>query len=469
MKHLNILFVAACLVLGLSTANAQDENNPWAVEIGVNAVDTFPVGLRDGQEVEDARTGHLFTEFFNVEDHWNIFPSISRIAVTRYVGSNFSIGVAGTINRIDQLGDVRVDDLSYYGIDGEIKYSFRDLINGPGGWFDPSLGVGGGHTWVDGDGLGTANGLAGIKIWLSEQFAINAQSAYKYAFDESDDTSGLKHWQHSLGLTFQFGGSDRDGDGIYDKDDECPDTPGLPEFNGCPDTDGDGIEDREDACPDVPGPAEFMGCPDTDGDGIADNKDNCPTEAGPAANNGCPWPDTDGDGILDKDDECPTEAGPARNNGCPDRDRDGDGILDKDDECPDEPGTVARKGCPEPQITTEVMEQLNQYSRTILFDYDKATIRQESYSALQSMVDIMNEYSTANFHIEGHTDSRGSDSYNLSLSQRRAASVKSYLESKGISSGRLTSQGYGESRPKATNKTAAGRQENRRVEVSLRK
>ncbi len=466
MKHLNILFVAACLVLGFSTANAQDENNPWAVEIGANAVDTYPVGLRDGQVREDALNAHLTSEYFNVEDHWNILPSVSRLSVSRYVGSNFSIGVTGTINKISKTGDVRVDDLSYYAADGEIKYSFRDLINGPGGWFDPSLGLGGGYTWLDSNGFGTANGIASVRFWLTEQFAINAQSAYKYAFD---DETGTKHLQHSLGLVFKFGGSDRDGDGIYDQDDECPDTPGVAMYNGCPDTDGDGIEDRQDSCPDVAGSAEMMGCPDTDGDGIADNKDNCATVAGPAANKGCPWPDTDGDGILDKDDDCPKEAGPAANNGCPDRDKDGDGILDKDDECPEVPGTVARKGCPEPQITTEVMDELNQYSRTILFDTNKATIRQESYSAIQSMIDIMNEYKTANFLIEGHTDSSGRDSYNLELSKKRAAAVKNYLSSRGVDGSRLMSQGYGETRPKASNTTAAGRQENRRVEISLRK
>ncbi|NND87991.1 MAG: OmpA family protein, partial [Flavobacteriaceae bacterium] len=86
-----------------------------------------------------------------------------------------------------------------------------------------------------------------------------------------------------------------------------------------------------------------------------------------------------------------------------------------------------------------------------------------------SIADIMKEYPTANFHIEGHTDSRGSDSYNLDLSKRRAASVREYLTSKGIPSSRLTSEGYGEARPIATNNTKAGRQQNRRVEISLKK
>jgi hypothetical protein len=71
---------------------------------------------------------------------------------------------------------------------------------------------------------------------------------------------------------FKFGGKDTDGDGIYDKDDACPEVAGLAQFNGCPDTDGDGIQDSEDACPEVAGLAAFNGCPDTDGDGIADKR-----------------------------------------------------------------------------------------------------------------------------------------------------------------------------------------------------
>ncbi len=185
------------------------------------------------------------------------------------------------------------------------------------------------------------------------------------------------------------------------------------------------------------------GCPDADGDGITDADDACPNEAGPRANKGCPWPDTDGDGVLDKDDDCPTVV-----------------------------GTVANKGCPEviePEVTVEIIKQLNDYSKTILFDLGKSTIRQESYAVLQNIKDIMEEYPSANFVIEGHTDSQGSDALNQRLSNDRAASVRSYLTTLGMSGDRLTSIGYGESRPIATNATKAGRQQNRRVNISLKK
>ena len=460
MKHLNTFLVATLFLVGVGVANAQDENNPWAIEVGVNAVDLFPVGYADGQDDSNDLRGELFEEFFNVNDHWNMVPTISKVAVGRYLGDGFTFTAAGTVNRIETIGDVPANDLSYIGVDGEIKYSLRDLFGG--GFIDPSLGIGGGYTWVDDVGFGTANALASVRFWLAENLGVNFQSEYKHAFE---DSYGIIHFQHSIGVVFKFGGKDTDGDGIYDKDDECPETPGLPEFNGCPDTDGDGIEDRNDACPNTPGLAEYNGCPDTDGDGIADPQDACPTVAGVAALNGCP--DADGDGVTDAEDACPNEAGPKENNGCPYQDKDGDSVLDKDDQCPDVPGTVANNGCPE--VTVEVIQQLNEYSRTIVFDTGKSTIRKDSYGVLQNIVDIMKEYPNSNFVIEGHTDSVGSESSNQKLSDARAASVYDYLVGIGMDASRLTSVGYGESKPIATNDTRAGRQQNRRVDISLKK
>ncbi len=467
MKHLSRFLVASILFFGISNAVAQDEFNPWAFELGINAVDVFPVGEVDDRVPASLR-GEIFDEFFNANDHWNILPSVSRLAISRYMGSGFVFTAAGSINRIKKLGDLNVSDIgfgttndyTYYAADGEVKYSFKNALNSS--WFDPQLGIGGGYTWVDDLGFGTANALAGLKIWFSESLALNLQSTYKHAFE---DSYGVKHFQHSAGIIFQFGMKDRDDDGIPDHLDECPDTPGLPEFNGCPDTDGDGIPDHLDECPFEAGLPEFNGCPDTDGDGIPDHLDECPTVPGLAQFNGCP--DTDGDGIPDHIDECPEVAGPKENNGCPWPDRDGDGVPDHLDDCPDVPGTVANKGCPE--VTVEVIKQLNEFSRTILFDLGKATIRQESYAALQSIVDIMREYPGAKFHIEGHTDNTGSRALNERLSKERAASVMEYLTTIGMDRSRLSSEGYAFDRPIAPNTTAAGRQQNRRVEISLQK
>lgn len=444
MKHLSKLLVVALLFVGFNSIQAQDENNPWQVGFGVNAVDVYPT----------SDVSSFGNEYFNATDHWNILPSISYVSVSRFVGDGFSVGARGSLNRISKVGDMSVDDLSYYGIDGTIKYNFlKNTV------VDPFLEIGGGYTWLDEQGFGTANGGVGVNVWFTENIGLTLQTGYKHAFEET----GTKHFQHLAGLNIKFGGTDTDGDGVYDKDDACPEVAGLEAFNGCPDADGDGIEDSKDACPNEAGSKEMNGCPDADGDGVADKDDACPSEAGTAAMNGCP--DADGDGVADKDDACPSEAGPAANKGCPYTDKDNDGVLDKDDACPDVAGTVANKGCPE--VTAEVQKQLNDYARTILFDTGKSSIKAESTSVMVDIIQILKEYPNAKFTVEGHTDSVGSAKLNQNLSESRALSVKEFLVEKGIEEFRLSAIGYGEDKPISSNSTRTGRKQNRRVEINL--
>jgi outer membrane protein OmpA-like peptidoglycan-associated protein len=470
MKHLNKLFVSMLMVAGLG-ANAQSSDNPWAISFGANAIDTKTSAIGE----EGKFTDH-FTQPFKVKEHWNIIPSVSYLSVTKNVGGNWSFGVVGSVNKISkyvvwngpgatETSVVNPGDWMYYGIDGKIAYSFKSLIGSK--WFDPSIHIGGGYTFLDKQSAGNANAGAGVTFWLTEQVGLSLSSSYKKAFtDRAEDNGSLdvpSVFQHMAGLTFQFGGKDTDGDGIYDKEDACPEVAGLKEFQGCPDTDGDGIQDKEDACPDVAGKKELNGCPDTDGDGIADKDDACPEVAGLAALQGCP--DADGDGVADNKDKCPNQAGPRENAGCPWPDTDGDSVLDKDDKCPDVKGTVANNGCPE--VSEEVMKKLNDYAKTILFDTNKATFQQRTYPVLEAMTAILKEYPGSNFSIEGHTDADGKDTANQTLSENRAAAVKDYLISQGIDAARLTSAGYGESKPIATNKTKAGKALNIRVEVKL--
>ena len=462
MKHLNKLFVALVMLAGLSS-QAQDSNNPWAISFGVNAVDTR---ISAASKLEDQ-----LSQFFNAKDNWNILPSVSYLNVSRYVGSNFSFGVTGSINKINRyvlprVGEgpytvVNPGDLNYYAVDGVINYSLMSMIKSK--TIDPSIHVGGGYTWL-GDQMhaGTLNGGLGLTYWFTEMVGLSYRATYKQSFEDIREDMP-SHMQHFAGLTFKFGGKDTDGDGIYDKDDACPEVAGLKQFNGCPDTDGDGIADKDDSCPEVAGPAEFNGCPDTDGDGIADKDDSCPDIAGLKSLNGCP--DADGDGVTDKSDKCPDVAGPKENAGCPWPDRDGDKVLDKDDKCPDVAGTAANNGCPE--VSDEVIKRLNDYAKTILFDSGKASFKQQTYPVLQAMVAILKEYPGSRFSLEGHTDSDGTDVANQKLSEDRAGAVKNYLGENGIESDRLSSVGFGESKPIDTNKTKAGKANNRRVEVKL--
>lgn len=250
----------------------------------------------------------------------------------------------------------------------------------------------------------------------------------------------------------------------------------IPVYQGKPrDKDKDGIIDKLDACPKIAGPVENNGCPweDKDEDDILDNEDRCPEEKGVKENNGCPWGDADGDTVLDNEDECIDVKGPAENKGCPWKDTDGDGVIDKDDKCIDIKGTVDNDGCPEPEVvqepvvTQEIQKTLNDYAKTILFNSGKSSIKLESTETLNEIVKILNEYPIAKFSIEGHTDSVGSNSLNLRLSENRASAVMTFLIENGIASNRLQSKGFGETRPVASNDMRAGRAENRRVEINL--
>jgi len=283
---------------------------------------------------------------------------------------------------------------------------------------------------------------------------------------------------------------DRDGDGILDKDDACPDVAGIatddPKTNGCPaaakpsDRDGDGILDADDACPDVPGvksdDPKKNGCPaDRDGDGIPDAVDACPDVAGVASDdpkkNGCPA-DRDGDGIPDAVDACPDVAGVAsddpKKNGCP-ADRDGDGIPDAVDACPDKPGIASddpkKNGCP---ALAAISNGMINISEQVQFKTGSAQILAASNNLMNAVLGILKEHSEVKLvHIEGHTDNKGDAAKNKALSQKRAEAVVGWLVMHGVDKKRMDAKGYGQERPIDSNETDAGRQNNRRVEFHI--
>lgn len=270
--------------------------------------------------------------------------------------------------------------------------------------------------------------------------------------DECPDTPGT--WD-------QRGCADRDGDGVPDSLDECPDVPGLAEFNGCPDTDGDGVPDHMDQCPDKAGPVELHGCPDRDGDGIPDHLDECPDVAGLAEFKGCP--DRDKDGVPDHLDECPDIPGLVQFKGCPDTD--GDGVPDHLDECPKTPGTIANKGCPE--ILKEEKAILTQAFSDLEFESGRAVIRPSSYPSLDKLAGLLVTRPEWKVKLSGHTDNTGVAEKNMELSKNRAQSVKDYLISKGVKEYHVITEWFGQTQPVADNKTAEGRQKNRRVEMLI--
>jgi outer membrane protein OmpA-like peptidoglycan-associated protein len=207
------------------------------------------------------------------------------------------------------------------------------------------------------------------------------------------------------------------------------------------DRDGDGVPDGSDRCPDVPAPGTADGCPtagDSDGDGIPDGEDKCPLLAGTAELDGCP--DGDGDGIPDNEDGCPTRAGTAENNGCP---------VDNP------PYALLRQNRIELRAG-------------ITFDTGKDTIKSASFPVLDEVAALLLAHpELTRVRVEGHTDNKGGAVLNKDLSGRRAQSVVRYLINKGVGAERLFARGYGEERPIASNKNALGRAKNRRVEFRL--
>ena len=458
MKKIKKVLLIMLLTFGYSTFQAQDANNSWQFSFGISAVDL------------DADTSTQFDEFFAVDENWNVSSGLSMFTLSKYLGDDFSLGLSGSVNSISKFADGYefLNDATYFASDIMLKYSLGEVLDMKK--MEPFVGVGLGNTWMDSSSWMTSNASLGMNYWFSDVWGLTAQVDYKLNMSDNgrENTVMLDEggtMRYSVGFSVKFGGTDTDGDGVYDKHDTCPEVPGLEEFNGCPDSDGDGIQDSEDTCPLLAGSLEYEGCPDSDGDGVSDNKDACPNKAGLASLDGCP--DSDKDGIADTRDNCPNVAGPRANRGCPWPDSDGDSVLDKDDDCPSEAGSVANNGCPEIYPNDEALAQLVDYSRTINFAFDSAKFTDGTPPVLDAIVEILMAYPKANFSVEGHCDSKGSLKVNQKISDKRANAVVDYLTKSGIAASRLTAKGFGESTPIDTNNTRAGRANNRRVEIIL--
>lgn len=270
---------------------------------------------------------------------------------------------------------------------------------------------------------------------------------------------------------------DADRDNVADGLDQCPDTPAGATVNsvGCPtDTDRDGVLDGLDQCADTPFGAtvDVTGCPkETDGDKVFDGIDRCPdTPAGALVDTtGCSK-DGDNDGVPDGIDKCPNTPVGTRvdTNGCPvARDSDGDGVEDRLDRCP---GTPA--GTPVDQVGCIIL--FNERTpgtrptlilRGVNFQTGRSALTPESFRVLDQVAASLVANPEIRIEIAGYTDNTGSATVNRRLSNARAFAVRAYLARKGVAPSRMLARGYGPASPMATNTTAAGRAQNRRVEL----
>ncbi len=486
---LKILYsLAVILILSLAITQqtyAQSEENPtW-------------ISIYFGHHEYDGDFGNEMLQFNIPKD-----PG-GGIGISQYLSPSFDLDLSLYLGKLDTDYDDFFEKLMLNG-NLTAKYKFTNgYIFKKESAIQPYIFAGAGLSYLYRGKSTIDNGTyvqvplgIGFDIPLSEKVQIGIKSTYNRTFSDYldgetniDNNNHDDFLVHTIGLKFSLGGAqDSDGDGVNDKEDDCPsqigeiDTngcpdrdrdgikdsidrcsaiPGLVEFAGCADTDLDRIPDYEDECPEIKGTSQFKGCKDTDGDMIADPVDACPAEVGSSATNGCP--DNDNDGIRNSEDSCPEIAGTKAGNGCPDTD--GDGIIDSQDACPKVAGTTDGNGCP--VVSEEILKEINVIFSNLNFASNKATIAPSSLPSLDRLSQIMNEDKALIISIEGHTDSRGNDDYNLQLSRDRALAVKTYLIRKGVVAGRISSTGYGETQPLASNDTADGRNRNRRVELNL--
>ena len=459
MKNLKLGISALALTVA-STVFAQTTSNPWLIGVGAHGVNHAAAGGQIGNVFSTAFGSGDNGQLYNL-NNFTITPPLSKLTVARNINKYMVLDWQTSVGNVDnkRIGMGK----EFFLMTGlGLQFKFNGLWNEES-WFDPYLRVGANYMRHDYSGVAfpltdtngdyysgfsfepstqrrrdhfTVSTGLGSNFWLTKNFGLGIQGDYVSTPIDKSDVANF--WQASASLLFRFGNNDRDKDGILDKDDRCPDTPGLAEFKGCPDTDGDGVPDIDDQCPDVAGPVE---------------------------NQGCPWPDTDGDGVVDKDDACPTVAGPAENQGCPWPDTDGDGILDKDDACPTVFGLKEYNGCPKPQ--TVIADEATGALKGIFFDFNKATIRTESSSKLDMASEIIKNSNGGTFLLTGETDKKGSDVYNLKLSRQRAAAVVNALEARGVSSNQLKSKGVGEANAVVSEtSTDAERMTDRKVVVT---
>ena len=423
MKRIGTLVVAACATaitaVFAGTAFAGAAEGSWYIAPQVNAL-----WLDDGRSADDD-AGVTFAFGRTLNENWDVELS--------WYGSEHN-----------RAGDARLS-LQGFAVSGNRVFYREGRVN-------PFFNIGVAYATTDqrpgpkDSGIAALYGV-GLLITLGEErsdgsaMQLRGSIGGRRELTNEFDSEKMIDYVAGLGIQYSWGGSatrrvvDTDGDGVADDMDKCPGTPAgtAVDSSGCPlpqDDDGDGVTNDADKCPNTPAGAKVdaTGCePDSDGDGVGDSRDQCPN----------------------------TPAGtPVDEKGC-ERDGDGDGILDSQDKCPDTPKgeRVDATGCP---FNKELLLQ------GVKFATNSAELLPESVPVLDRAIATLKRYPELKVEVAGHTDSRGADAYNQQLSARRAATVLKYLQDGGVTN-TLTSRGYGEREPIASNDTDEGRLQNRRV------
>ncbi|MBI3450315.1 MAG: OmpA family protein [Acidobacteria bacterium] len=477
---------ALLLLAALPATAAGGQSGAW--EIGPYAgyawLDSYGGSAPDNDLLYGARVGYFVTSRWSVE------------ASYQFLKTNIAAGGADF-----KLNSLRLNAL----------YNFRE--GKPFRWH-LTAGLGQESTKITGTSVDQTdlgwNAGAGVRYFFTPKFAVRGDGRFVRTHIGAGLNENQGNAEATVGVSWFLGGgpapdadgdgvadhrdkcpstpkgarvdaigcpTDADHDGVYDGIDTCPDTPkGYPvDAAGCPrDSDGDGVVDGADACAGTPRGAKVdtKGCPtDADGDGVADGLDRCAnTPKGAKVDaSGCPL-DSDADGVADGVDAClgTPKGATVDARGCP-KDSDGDGVADGIDTCPDTPaGTpVDAKGCPmvakAAPLFTDTKKSL--VLEGVNFNSNSAVLTPDSSAVLDKVAASLTDWPDVKVEIDGYTDARGADAYNVSLSRKRAQAVVSYLVAKGVDGSRMSSKGNGKADPIADNGTDAGRAKNRRVEL----
>lgn len=480
MKKLFYIFFILC-----GSLFGQNKNFKWQFNAGWSGhIYRYPIDIQENLlKFEKMNTG---------------FP-LNYMSVSRHLFGGLSPELKFATNMVAQDPQTSISKILMANGLLNLKYSFANgYILSDNSFIEPYLKGGIGMSYKDRQDndkfLTTYSYGGGLAFWFNSKRTFGLQLQQLYHRIPMFQYNSQDYFEYSATLGYKFGMKDKDKDGIADNKDECPDQPGLKKFNGCPDKDGDGIPDKKDRCPEDAGLEEFEGCPDKDGDKVPDIDDVCPDTPGLIIFKGCPdfdgdsipdyqdscpkvkglklfygCPDKDSDGVPDHLDSCPQIPGIAKFRGCPDRD--GDGIPDKDDACPDTPGIAKFKGCPDPAEgqKKELDSTIAFRAQSIFFKTAKFDILPSSHAILDEIAEIVKANPEMVFLIEGHTDIKGGELYNLELSKNRANAVKEYLVSKGVGRGLVEAVGFGMKYPIADNRNETGRAKNRRVDITVKR
>jgi OOP family OmpA-OmpF porin len=424
MKRIGTLGLAACVAVISMTATSMKAwagapEGSWYITPEANAL-----WLDDGRAADDdagvtLSVGRVLNQNWDLQ--FNMFSSEHHRA-----GNDTTTlqGLGVSVNRVFYR-EGRVNPFMTVGL-GRDKSIQKPGVDETG--FVATYGVG---VLIDLGEVSDAGSLFQLRGEMGARRGLSDNTIADHAVD----------YVAGLGLQYSWGGSpvrrivDTDGDGVTDDLDKCPDTPAgtAVDSSGCPlpmDDDGDGVTNDIDKCPGTPAGAKVdaSGCEiDSDGDGVGDSRDQCPNTPAGA-----------------KVDE----------RGC-ELDTDGDGVVDSQDKCPDTPkgDRVDATGC-------SFKEEIKLPG--VVFETNSAELKPESLPVLEGAIATLKRYPEIGIEVAGHTDSRGSDAFNLDLSARRAETVLKYLQDGGVSNA-LKSRGYGERQPIGSNSTDDGRQQNRRV------